>query len=108
MPSIKLEPHPAKDESKVGIVNGKRTRFRLFMSERRNFVRVATLAFGILFASWSLSIVGGRGGAAWWLFVVAVAFAMGWVWAIGMWAVCKEDIRRNALPPESPPSQEQK
>lgn len=69
-------------------------RFGKYLQHRRNFMKVATAAFGLLFTAAVLWMFGGYGGVGWWLFLVALAVPVSWLWAFCMWLVCENDIRR--------------
>ncbi len=71
-----------------------RVRFAKYLQHRRNFMKVATAAFGLPFVVGVLWMFGGYGGAGWWLLLVALALPVSWLWAFFMWFVCENDIRR--------------
>ena len=55
--------------------------------DRSSFVKSGLLGFGTLFGIWLVWFVGAIGGPGWWLFLVVLAYAAGWVWAQAMWLV---------------------
>jgi hypothetical protein len=69
-------------------------RVATYLREQRNFIKVGTVGFGVAFATAALWIAGKYGGLAWWLFLIALALAAGWVWASLMWLAIKSDIER--------------
>lgn len=71
-----------------------RARVGKYLREKRNFIKVGTVAFGVPFTAVTLWIAGGYGGVGWWLFLVALAFAASWLWALGMWFVLESDLRK--------------
>ena len=60
-----------------------------YLEDRRNFIRVATLGFGVPFCLFLLWMFGRFGGAGWWFFLVGLAFAISYIWARVMWIVFK-------------------
>ena len=66
-----------------------------YLKEKRNFVKVGTVAFGVPFATGAHWMVGAYGGVAWWLFLVVLALVGSWVWASLMWLALEGDIRRS-------------
>ena len=66
----------------------------IYLREKRNFIKVGTVGFGVPFAIAALWIAGKYGGLAWWLFLIALALAAGWVWASLMWLAVKNDLEK--------------
>jgi len=64
------------------------------LRDKRSFIKVETVAFGVPFAVAELWMFGAHGGVGWWLFLVVLAFAGAWIWASLMWLVLKNDLRR--------------
>ena len=81
-------------------------KFGVYLSNRRNFIKASTAMFGIPFGIWMLWLVEAVGGPGWWLFVVVVSLAAGWLWGYLMWLVVKNDFERiaaaNRRNPEGP------
>src|SRR5688572_490100 len=68
--------------------------FGEYLLEKRNFIKVGTIGFGVPFTAFIIWLAGGYGGAGWWLFLALLAMMGGWVWAILMWAVLQGNIRQ--------------
>lgn len=64
-------------------------RARSYLEDRRNFMKVASLGFGMLFGLALLWMFGSYGEIGWWLFLAIVALVAGRVWAFFMWFVFK-------------------
>ena len=71
-----------------------RARVGDYIRTEPGFRRSGTLVFGTLFGLGALWQFGALGGPAWWLFVVAVSYGAGWVWAFFMWQAMKGDVER--------------
>ncbi|MGA8050101.1 MAG: hypothetical protein WCA09_07980 [Burkholderiales bacterium] len=71
-----------------------RARIGEYLRTERGFRRSGTITFGTLFGLFILWFVGEFGGVGWWLFLVALAYGAGWVWAYFMWQAMKGDIER--------------
>jgi hypothetical protein len=65
-----------------------------YLRERSNFIKVGTVGFGVPFAIAALWIAGKYGGLAWWVLLIALALAAGWMWASLMWLAVRSDIER--------------
>jgi len=64
-------------------------RKRSYLEDRRNFMKVASLASGLLFALALLWMFGNYGGLGWWLFLTMLALVTCRIWAFFMWFVFK-------------------
>jgi fatty acid desaturase len=62
-------------------------RRRPYLEDRRNFTRVTTAAFAVLYGVLLLWMFGGYGGVEWWLVIALIAFAVARLWAFVMWFV---------------------
>lgn len=62
-------------------------RRRPYLEDRRNFTRVTTAAFGVLYGVPMLWMFGKYGGVGWWLVIALIAFAVARLWAFMMWFV---------------------
>ncbi len=71
-----------------------RVRFAKYLQHRPNFMKVGATAFGLLFGTALLWMLGSHGGLWWWLFLVALVIPASWLWAYCMWLVCGNNIRR--------------
>lgn len=71
-----------------------RARIGEYVRTEQGFRRSGTLGFGTLFGLFILWFVGQHGGVGWWLFLVALAYGAGWLWAFLMWQATKGDIQR--------------
>ena len=83
---------PSRNVLKVPLgmeAKGTPARKKSFLEERRNFMTVASLSFSVLSGLGLLWLFGNYGGFGWWLFIAAVAFVIGRVWAFFMWFVFK-------------------
>lgn len=67
-----------------------------YLGERRNFIKVGAIGFGVLFGAALLWRLGRHGTVGWWLFLLMVAFLVGWAWAYFMWRAFENDFRRIA------------
>lgn len=65
-----------------------------YLGEKRNFIKVGAISFGVLSAIGLLWMLGRHGSIGWWLFLVVVAFLTGWAWAYFMWLAFENDFRR--------------
>jgi len=73
-----------------------RNRVAQYLEYRPNFVKVAALSFGVPFGVAVLWMFGSYGGIGWWLLLIALAVPVSWIWAVGMWFACENDIKRFA------------
>ena len=71
-----------------------RARIGEYVRTEQGFRRSGSLSFGTLVAIFILWLVGELGGVGWWLFLVALAYGAGWVWAYFMWQAMKGNIER--------------
>lgn len=71
-----------------------RVSFGKYLQDKSNFIRVGTVGIGVPAAVGLLWMFGGHGGVGWWLYLVVLAFGGGWLWAVFMWLVFKNDIQR--------------
>ncbi|OGA53023.1 MAG: hypothetical protein A3F74_04815 [Betaproteobacteria bacterium RIFCSPLOWO2_12_FULL_62_58] len=71
-----------------------RVRLALYLQERRNFIGVGAIAFGMPCAIAELWMFGEYGGIGWWIFLVLLAIPAAWAWAYFMWAALEDDIRK--------------
>ena len=62
---------------------------RSYLENRSNFMKVASLGFGVLSGLGLLWMFGKYGGLGWWLILVGLALVSGRVWAFFMWFVFK-------------------
>lgn len=62
---------------------------------RRDFVNVWGPIFGVLASVLLLLLMGKHGGVAWWIILVVLAFAAGWVWAFCMWYFVEKQHERE-------------
>jgi hypothetical protein len=67
-------------------------RLGYYLREKRNFVWVGTLSFGVLCSAVVLWMLGEDGGPAWWLALTGLSFLLGWIWARVMWTFFKSDF----------------
>src|SRR5262249_26493285 len=74
-----------------------RARIGEYVRTEAGFRRSGTLTFGTLAAVAQLWQFGAYGGFAWWLFLVALAYAGGWMWSFFMWQAMKGNIERIKL-----------
>ena len=74
--------------------SNKRVKLRKYLQHRPNFMKVASVAFGLPSAVALLWMFGSYGGIGWWLFLVALAVPAAWVWAYFMWLALENNIRR--------------
>jgi hypothetical protein len=71
-----------------------RVRLGRYIREKRNFIKVGTLSFGVPAAVGELWIFGKHGDLGLWLLLLILTFAGAWVWASVMWLVIKDDLER--------------
>jgi hypothetical protein len=65
-----------------------------YVRTESGFRRTGTLGFGTLAGLGLLGQLGAHGALGWWLFLVALAYGAGWLWAYLMWQFMKGDIER--------------
>jgi hypothetical protein len=65
-----------------------------YLRTEQGFRRSGAVTFGTLFGLFLLWFIGDLGGAGWWLFLIALSYPAGWVWAYFMWQAMKGDIER--------------
>lgn len=65
-----------------------------YVRTESGFRRSGALGFGTLAGFGLLWQLGAHGALGWWLFLVALAYGAGWVWAFFMWQVMKGNIER--------------
>jgi len=71
-----------------------RARIGEYVRTEQGFRRSGSLGFGTLSAIFILWLVGDLGSVGWWLFLVALAYGAGWVWAYFMWQAMRDDFER--------------
>ncbi len=54
---------------------------------RGNFLKSASLLFGLITSILSLLVFGKNGGIGFWAFLIAACFVGGYVWGIVMWSL---------------------
>jgi len=68
---------------------------RRLLREKRGFVRLGTIAFGLPFALGELWVFREYSGIGFWLFVLVVSFGFAWIWASIMWYVYESTVLKK-------------
>lgn len=71
-------------------------KFGSYLRNRRNFMKYGVASVGVPGAVGLLWMFGGNGGVGWWLFLVVLALAAGWMWAYLMWLVLGNDLQTSS------------